>query len=168
MGQDQRDETGSQGWKQARSKVERGWAGEHSRGSQEADGRQAGGCALIVAQNIVCGKRILVVDDEQPVREAIALLLSVDEHVVTEAHNGAVAFGLFAKGKFDLVLTDFEMPVMKGNALAVKIKEIAPEQPILMLTAYPERITPENPVDAIVNKPFGLDALRKAVADLLT
>ena len=116
--------------------------------------------------NIIRGKHILVAEDEQSVREAISMLLSVDDHTVTEAENGAQALDLFSKGKFDLVMTDFEMPVMKGNELAVNIKRIAPTQPVVMVTAFPERINPSNPVDRIINKPFRLEDLRGAIAEV--
>ena len=118
----------------------------------------------MVEPTIIRGKHILVADDEQSVREAISMLLSVDDHTVIEAENGAEALDLFTKGKFDLVVTDFEMPVMKGNELAVRIKRMAPAQPVVMVTAYPERINPQNPVDRIINKPFRLDDLRGAIA----
>ena len=120
----------------------------------------------VVEPEIIRGKQILVADDEQGVREAIAMLLSVDDHTVTEAENGAVAFALFSKGKYDLVITDFAMPVMKGNELAVKIKNVDPHQPVVMLTAYAEAITSANPVDLVLNKPFRLDDLRDAIAEV--
>ena len=47
---------------------------------------------------------------------------------------------LFKADHFDLVITDFEMPQMKGNELAARIKQISPSQPILMITAYAERL----------------------------
>src|SRR5512137_1124526 len=98
-------------------------------------------------QCIIRGKRILLVDDEPSVRESFRMLLEVDDHAVTEANNGAEAMDLFTKGQFDLVVTDFEMPVMKGDELAVRIKRLAPEQPILMITAYGKELgDPENPV----------------------
>lgn len=76
---------------------------------------------------------------------------------------------MFTKGQFDLVATDFEMPVMKGNELAVRIKQEAPKQPILMITAYGKDLgDPENPVDGILNKPFTLHDLRRAIAKLLS
>jgi two-component system cell cycle response regulator CpdR len=119
-----------------------------------------------VEPNILRGKRILVADDEQAVREAISMLLSVDDHTVTEAENGAEAFAIFTQGKFDLVITDFAMPVMKGNELAVKIKNLAPNQPVVMLTAYAEQRNAENPVDLVINKPFHLHELREAIAEV--
>jgi len=120
-------------------------------------------------QNIIRGKRILLVDDEPGVRGSFRMILELDDHIVTEANNGAEALDLFAKGQFDLVTTDFEMPVMKGNELAVRIKKLAPKQPILMITAYGRELgDSKNPVDSILNKPFTLDNLREAIAKLLS
>ena len=120
-------------------------------------------------QNIIRGKRILLVDDEASVRESFRALLQIDDHTITEAKNGAEALDLFTKGQFDLVMTDFEMPVMKGNELAVRIKKLAPKQPILMITAHGKELgDSENPVDSILNKPLTLDELREAIATLLS
>jgi CheY-like chemotaxis protein len=119
-------------------------------------------------QNIIRGKRILLVDDEPSVREAFRMMLKFDGHSVSEANNGAEALDLFSKGQFDLVMTDFEMPVMKGNELAVRIKKLAPKQPILMITAHGKELgDSENPVDSILNKPFTMDNLREAIEKLL-
>jgi CheY-like chemotaxis protein len=120
-------------------------------------------------QNIIRGKRILLVDDETSVRGSFRMMLEIDDHTVTEANNGAEALDLFTQGQFDLVATDFEMPVMKGNELAVRIKKLAPKQPILMITAYGKELGhSESPVDSILNKPFTLDDLRRAIAKLLS
>jgi len=114
-------------------------------------------------------KRILLVDDQDPVREAISLLLGLDEHTVIEASDGAEALDLFSRDRFDLVITDFEMPKMKGNELATRIKQVSPGQPILMITAYAEKLGgSDNPVDAILNKPFQLEDLRRTMAELLS
>ena len=119
-------------------------------------------------QKIIRGKRILLVDDEPSVREAFSMMLRFDGHSVTEANDGAEALDLFTRGQIDLVVTDFEMPVMKGNELAVRIKQLAPKQPILMITAYGNQLgDSENPVDSILNKPFTMDNLRGAIAMLL-
>jgi two-component system, cell cycle sensor histidine kinase and response regulator CckA len=113
-------------------------------------------------------KRILLVDDQRSVRDAINLLLGLDEHTVVGATNGVEALALFKPDRFDLVITDFEMPQMKGNELATRIKRISPSQPILMITAYAERLdNADNPVDAVLNKPFQLADLRRAVAELV-
>ena len=120
-------------------------------------------------KKIIRGKRILLVDDEASVRGSFRMMLEIDDHVVTEANNGAEAMDLFATGQFDLVTTDFEMPFIKGDELALRIKQLAPKQPILMITAYGKDLgDSENPVDSILKKPIILDDLRRAIAKLLS
>jgi CheY-like chemotaxis protein len=120
-------------------------------------------------KKIIRGKRILLVDDETTVRKSFRMILEIDDHTVMEANNGAEALNLFSKGQFDLVTTDFEMPVMKGDELAVRIKRLAPRQPVLMITAHEKELgDSENPVDGILGKPFALDKLRGAIAELLS
>jgi CheY-like chemotaxis protein len=120
-------------------------------------------------QSIIRGKRILLVDDEPSIRGCFRMMLEIDDHTVTEANNGAEALELFTKDQFDLVTTDFEMPVMKGDELAVRIKQRAPKQPVLMITAHRKELRDsKNPVDSILNKPFTLDSLREAISQLLS
>lgn len=116
----------------------------------------------------VRGKRILLVEDQDLVRSALRMMLELDGHHVTEASNGAEALNLFAMGDFDLIITDFEMPMMKGNELAIRIKRLAPALPILMITAS-ERARGEvdNPVDALLAKPLTVPDLRGALGKLL-
>jgi YesN/AraC family two-component response regulator len=85
---------------------------------------------------------------------------------VVEANNGAEAFALFLGTQFDLVMTDCEMPFVKGNELAAKIKRVAPQQPILMFTAYEKKPGADNPVDAVLNKPFDSARLRETMHKL--
>ena len=112
-------------------------------------------------------KRILLAEDEQSVRQTVALVLGLDQHTVVQAANGAEALALFKEGRFDLVITDLEMPGMKGDELATRIKESSPAQPILVMTAYAERLGSNGkPFDACLAKPFLLADLRRAVAEL--
>jgi len=115
----------------------------------------------------VLGKRILLADDQQGVRTAIKFLLQMDEHKVTEATNGREALELFHQQEFDLVITDYAMPEMAGSELASKIKEKAPRQPIIMITAYTRQLRSDNPVDVVLNKPFSYLELRQIIARLL-
>lgn len=117
----------------------------------------------------VLGKRILLADDQQGVRAAIKFLLQVDEHQVTEAVNGKEALELFRHQPFDLVITDYAMPELRGNELAAIIKQEAPHQPILMITAYSLEIGEHKPsVDAVLNKPFSFIDLRTTISKLLS
>jgi CheY-like chemotaxis protein len=97
----------------------------------------------------------------------LKMALAIDAYTVVEANNGAEALGLFRNGRFDLVMVDFEMPFVKGDELAARIKRLAPRQPILMITGYGKRPGPDNPVDAVLNKPIKMDELRAAIAELL-
>lgn len=112
-------------------------------------------------------KRILLVEDETDMREAVRLMLCKDQHTVVESNNGAEALGLFERGKFDLVITDYRIPFLEGNELACRIKKLAPHQPILMMTAYGKKAGRDNPVDAVLNKPFDSAQLRRAIAGVL-
>ena len=120
-------------------------------------------------QNRVFGRRILVVEDDSSARESITLLLRIDRHVVTEATNGREAIDLVIQQPFDLVVLDFAMPGMLGGEVALQIKCIAPALPILMVTAYLEKLNDsDKPVDAVLGKPFAVDELRSAIAKLVS
>jgi two-component system chemotaxis response regulator CheY len=119
-------------------------------------------------QGKVLRKRILLAEDQPDVRELTKLLLGLDEHIVTEAANGREALDLFRSDRFDLVITDYAMPVMKGDELAKHIKRLAPSEPILMITGSDgELAVTQALVDAVLKKPFGFADLRQAIAQLL-
>jgi two-component system chemotaxis response regulator CheY len=75
---------------------------------------------------------------------------------------------LLERSKFDLVITDYQMPVMKGDELAAAIKARDPKYPVVMITAYAEMLqasgNPLTGVDFIISKPFLLENLREAIA----
>lgn len=88
--------------------------------------------------------------------------------MVTEAANGQEAIDLVSRQPFDLVILDFVMPGMLGWEVALSLKCIAPTLPILMVTAYLEKLNnSDKPVDAVLAKPFALHELRNVVAKLL-
>ena len=117
-------------------------------------------------------KRILVVDDEPFVCDAVKMMLSFDGHHVQTANSGREALEVFSRDRFDLVITDFAMPSMKGDELAAAIKTKVPGQPVIMITAYAEMLqSSDNPlsgVDRMISKPFLLDDLREAIAGVLS
>jgi CheY-like chemotaxis protein len=110
-------------------------------------------------------KSILLVDDDPAARESIKLLLSIDRHTVTEASSGRQALELFLASTYDLVITDYLMPGMLGDELADSIRNIVPGQPILMVTAYLEKlVSAGKPAEGMLGKPFSIDDLRLAMA----
>lgn len=95
------------------------------------------------------------------------MMLTFDGHRVDMANSGKEALSLFEKGKYDLVVTDYAMPAMKGDELAAAIKTRAPGQPVVMVTAYAEMLRasgqPLVGVDFVISKPFLLEHLREAI-----
>jgi CheY-like chemotaxis protein len=117
----------------------------------------------------VLGKRVLLVEDDQAARESIGLLLRIDRHQVTEAKDGRQALEFVKHQPFDLVVLDYFMPGMQGSQVAIGIRAIAPSVPILMVTAYLEKLgDADKPVDAVLSKPFGVEDLRQAIAKLVS
>ena len=114
------------------------------------------------------GHRILVVDDEPDVRQAIKMMLEHDGHEVQTVDSGEAALALLEHNTFDLITTDYSMAGMKGDQLAAIIKQRWPGQPVIMATAFVAYLYPSSKpsggVDCVLNKPFSLVELRKAIA----
>ena len=120
-------------------------------------------------QNRILGKQILLVEDDPGAREAIKLLLTIDRHDVVEAAEGAEAIELVKRKPFDLAILDYFMPGMQGSQVALHFRAIAPSLPILMISAYLEKLgDSDKPVDAVLGKPFSIEELRRAIAKLLS
>ncbi|HEY5913233.1 MAG TPA: response regulator [Verrucomicrobiae bacterium] len=118
---------------------------------------------------VVRRQRILLVEDEELLRRSLRMILEFEGYQVTEAANGAEALSLFTVSEFDLVITDFEMPVVDGSELAVGIKRLAPSLPILMVTGSQRACCGVgNPADALLSKPFTVPDLRCALGKLLS
>ena len=115
--------------------------------------------------------RILLVDDDPLVCDSVRRMLEFDQRKVQIATSAKEALALCEKDTFDLVILDYLMPEMKGDELALVIKERFPNQSIIMITADAERVgTPDDKppgVDWMVGKPFRLDEIREAVAKAL-
>jgi CheY-like chemotaxis protein len=95
------------------------------------------------------------------------MLLKFDGHEVETTNCSKEALGMFKSGRFDLVFTDFTMPGMNGHQLAAAIKAGAPDQPVVMITAYGGTLIPSPDVDFVVSKPFRLEHLREAIAKVM-
>lgn len=81
-------------------------------------------------------EKILVVDDEKIIRESLAFILRNENYNVDEAENGSDAYELILKNFYDLVITDLEMPGIKGIDLLEKIKEINIHTSVIIITAF--------------------------------
>ena len=123
--------------------------------------------------------RILVVDDEAPVRETLAEMLVAVNHQVELAGSGQEAVQKMRAGSFDFVFTDLAMPEMDGWETARMIRKDWPAVRIVLVTGYGPTTTPpageEGLVDAIIGKPFDfaqvgstLNALTRLQLDMIT
>jgi CheY-like chemotaxis protein len=117
--------------------------------------------------------RVLLVDDDPLVSDSIRRMLEFDNHCrVRSAASGVDALAICEKDTFDLIILDYLMPVMRGDTLAVILKAIYPDLPILMITADAEKqeskAAPPPGVDIVMGKPFQLNELRETVARLMS
>ena len=115
--------------------------------------------------------RVLCIDDEQWSRDVMKRLLSYAGHTVVLAGSGSEGLREFGKGQFDLVIVDRAMPDMSGDVVAMRIKSMQPDMPILLITGFGEimKDTGESPagVDAILSKPISHEELHEAIAKLM-
>jgi DNA-binding NtrC family response regulator len=80
--------------------------------------------------------RILVVDDEQLIRENLSYILKKEGYDVEEAENGKLAYEKLIESPFDIVITDIEMPLMKGTELLERIRRIDLQTAVIVITAF--------------------------------
>jgi CheY-like chemotaxis protein len=117
--------------------------------------------------------RILVIDDEQPVRDALADSLAEDGHTVIAAASGPEGLARLADGvKVDVVMTDLGMPEMTGWDVARAVRTRHPGLPIGLITGWAVALElsdeERHAVDFVIAKPYTTDALRSALSALPT
>ena len=115
--------------------------------------------------------RILVVDDDQGMREFLEIMLTREGYEVAASGDGAKALAEFRRGKFDLVITDLKMPRMDGIAFLRQIKDLSPETTVILITAY---ASGETAVTAMkegafdyIEKDFAVEDLKKIIRSAL-
>ena len=101
---------------------------------------------------------ILIVDDEEPVRDFLAQLLADGGHRTLQAVHGAEALELVAKERPDLVVSDIMMPVLNGAELCRRLKAgaDAPPIPVILMSSAGPRAADGTGADAFIAKPFDL------------
>jgi two-component system cell cycle response regulator CpdR len=117
--------------------------------------------------------RVLIADDEESMRVLVARAIALDGHDTVTAQDGAEALDILSgdNGAFDLLLTDIQMPVMDGIALALSAARDFPNLTILLMTGYAAQRERASNLTAIahdvISKPFSVADIRTAVADAL-
>jgi len=117
-------------------------------------------------------ERILVVDDDSGVREALSEFLLSLGYVVVGVQNGEEALTEYKKGDFDVVMADLIMPNMDGMELLQRIREIKNNDVIfLMMTGHPSIGTAVEAInrgaDDYITKPFHLEDVKLRISKAL-
>jgi CheY-like chemotaxis protein len=114
--------------------------------------------------------RILLAEDDDRLRQLIALQMESMGHIVEAAADGNQALQKFHEAPFDLILTDLSMPRLNGLALVEAARQIIAEIPVIMLTGFGAMLLPdgERPpgVDILLSKPVTRDNLAAAIAQV--
>ena len=116
--------------------------------------------------------RIMIAEDEAPIRELLARALAQDGHEVATAPNGAAALEqISGDGRFDLLLTDIQMPVMDGIALALAAVRDHSELKVVLMTGYADQRERAKGLDSlvreVVQKPFSIVEMREVIKNTL-
>jgi two-component system, NtrC family, response regulator HydG len=111
--------------------------------------------------------RILIVDDQDMMRDSLAATLARDAHEVVAASDGPAAVARLATGRFDLLISDLKMPRMTGLELLAEAKKLRPDMPVVLMTAF---ATVNTAVEAMklgaydyIQKPFDGDEIKMLV-----
>jgi len=117
------------------------------------------------------GAQILVIDDDDSVRDILSQMLKAKGHRVVAASGGEEGIEQFKNGTFDLVFTDLGMPKVSGWEVGKAIKEINPRIPVAMITGWGMELNrakmSESGIDLVISKPFDFDRVLKLVLEAL-
>jgi two-component system alkaline phosphatase synthesis response regulator PhoP len=118
-------------------------------------------------------RKVLVADDEIHIVHVVAIKLRNNGFEVISAANGAEAFELACEEKPDIIVTDFQMPVMTGLQLVEKLRqcEQTKDIPVIMLTARGFAVEDGQKKDLqiseLLSKPFSPKELLRSIEDIL-
>ena len=107
--------------------------------------------------------KILVVDDEEVILNLIEAVLSNKSYIVTKTNNSEEAMVLISLNKYDLMITDLDMPIFNGFEIIAKVRKINPGTAIILISGsliekVPKFIT-------FLQKPFDINNLISAVKE---
>jgi signal transduction histidine kinase/CheY-like chemotaxis protein len=115
--------------------------------------------------------RVLVIDDENSIRDVLSRMLETKGHQVAVASNGEEGIERFKSEPFDLVFTDLGMPKLSGWDVGKALKGINPKVPIAMITGWGVELDKEkmssSGIDLIVSKPFNFEQVIRLVSEAM-
>ena len=116
--------------------------------------------------------KILVVDDDENVREVLADLLLLEGHEVLLAEDGEKALSLFEQERPDLIITDLGMPGISGWEVSRKVKSMQPSIKVIVISGWGATLEKDqlerNFVDQVLPKPFHLEQVKNTIAEVMS
>lgn len=118
------------------------------------------------------GVRVLVIDDEEQIRNLLKIILEGEGCIVTLVNNGMEAMNLFSTARFDIVITDMAMPGKNGVETIIEIRQLKPPVSIIAMSGVDSkekllRLATAFEADAVIRKPFKTKELLCAVNDVI-
>ena len=133
-------------------------------GEQEKKGKKA-----ILSETKKEKARVLVIEDENDVRQLLSDILTDSNHDVETASSGSEGIELFKNREFDMVFTDLGMPEMSGWDVAKEVKKINEKIPVALITGWNVELDTsemkDKRVDLIIHKPFEINQVLRLVKE---
>ena len=112
---------------------------------------------------------VLVVDDEEPIRNVARRILEEAGYVMTEASGGIDAIAMLSEGTpLDLLIADLDMPELGGDEMVRRIRTTRPDLRVLYVTGHIDQLMDQRPVlwdgESYLEKPFSAAGLLEAVS----
>lgn len=115
--------------------------------------------------------KLLIAEDEAPLRELLVRGLTASGHEVTAVADGIEALHALEDDAFDLLISDIMMPELDGVSLALKVAKEWPGLPIVLMTGFADQQARARNLNALVQrvvaKPFSLEDLARIIDDTL-
>jgi len=116
--------------------------------------------------------KILVVDDDENIREVLSDLLLLEGHQVLLAEEGEQALLIFEENQPDIIITDLGMPGISGWEVAKRMKKKDPTKKVIVISGWGASLQKdqleENCVDQILSKPFHLEQVKKVIDEVMS
>ena len=113
-------------------------------------------------------KNVLIVEDDDDIRDCLLLRIEAPTINVLTACNGVDAWDKINALKIDLVITDYRMPKMDGAKLTILIKQSFPEIPIIWISTFDvQELELQDSVHSVLQKPFDTDILKNKIEEIL-
>ena len=120
-----------------------------------------------VSQPPLSSRTVLVIDDEDLVRDVVARMVEDLGYAAVTAADGQTGLELVDRGEVDAVLVDLTMPSMSGADVVAALRARRPNLPVVVCSGYDRDSRGPVQADAYLPKPFRIDALERTLAKLL-